>query len=90
MVAYPESLRRRILDLAQGDGRIALDELASLDIEIARCFANAAKQLLDSHGIRYWVAEDVISFNGAPEIAEVNLGRGADAAAVQTILDSVR
>jgi anhydro-N-acetylmuramic acid kinase len=51
MVAYPELLRRRILDLAQGDGRIALDEFASLDIEIARCFADAAKQLLDRHGI---------------------------------------
>ncbi len=48
---YPESLRRRILDLAQGDGRIALDEFASLDIEIARCFADAALSLLKEHGI---------------------------------------
>ena len=51
MVAYPESLRRRILDLAQGDGKIVLDEFASLDVEIARCFADAARQLLDRHGI---------------------------------------
>ena len=51
MVAYPEPLRRRILDLAQGDGRIALDEFASLDIEIARCFADAAKRLLEQHRI---------------------------------------
>ncbi len=51
MVAYPESLRRRILDLAQGDGRIALDEFASLDIEIARAFADAAQQLLDRSGV---------------------------------------
>jgi anhydro-N-acetylmuramic acid kinase len=49
--AYPESLRRRILDLAQGDGRIALDEFASLDIEIARCFADAALALLKEHGV---------------------------------------
>jgi hypothetical protein len=47
-------------------------------------------QLLDHHGIRHWVEEDVISLNGAPEIAIVDLGRGADAEAVQTILDSIR
>ena len=49
--SYPEPLRRRILELAQGDGRIELDELASLDIEIARCFADAALSLLSEHGV---------------------------------------
>ena len=48
---YPEELRKRILALAQGDGRIALDELAALDIEIAREFALAAQRLLEKHGI---------------------------------------
>jgi anhydro-N-acetylmuramic acid kinase len=48
---YAESLRRRILDLAQGDGRITLDEFGSLDIEIARCFAEAAVSLLHEHGM---------------------------------------
>ncbi len=48
---YPESLRQRILDLAQGDGRIALDELASLDIGIARCFGDAALSLLREHNV---------------------------------------
>jgi len=43
---YPEDLRRRILDLAQGDGRIALDELGALDVEIAQSFAAAANALL--------------------------------------------
>ena len=47
---YPDGLRRRILYLAQGDGRIALDEFASLDIQIARCFADAALSLLGDHG----------------------------------------
>ncbi len=49
--SYPDGLRRRILDLAQGDGRISLDEFAALDIEIARCFADAAIQLLKDHAI---------------------------------------
>jgi hypothetical protein len=48
------------------------------------------RRLLDSHSVRYWVEEDAISLNGAPEVAVVNLGRGADVAAVQAILDSVR
>ena len=49
--SYPDGLRRRILDLAQGDGRIALDELGTLDVEIARCFADAAQALLQREGI---------------------------------------
>ena len=48
------------------------------------------RQLLDSHGIRYSVEEEFISLNGAPEEAVIDLGRGANAVAVQAILDSVR
>jgi anhydro-N-acetylmuramic acid kinase len=43
---YPEDLRERILTLAQGDGRIALDEFGALDVEIGMNFAAAAKALL--------------------------------------------
>jgi hypothetical protein len=45
------------------------------------------RQLLDSHQGRYWVHENVISLNGGPFIAVVDLGRGGDAKAVQAILD---
>jgi anhydro-N-acetylmuramic acid kinase len=48
---YVDDLRRRILALAQGDGRIALDELGALDVEIARNFAAAANALLQRAGI---------------------------------------
>ena len=48
---YPDDLRQRILALAQGDGRIALDELGTLDVEIARSFAVAANALLQREGI---------------------------------------
>jgi hypothetical protein len=47
------------------------------------------QQLLDGHGIRYWVEENFLSFNGGPEKATIDLGRGADAGAVQAIFDSV-
>ena len=48
------------------------------------------RQLLDDHGIRYWVEEDVISLNGAPETAVIDLGRAANVEAIQAILDTVR
>jgi anhydro-N-acetylmuramic acid kinase len=49
--AYPDDLRQRILGLAQGDGRIALDELGALDVEIARAFAASALRVLADHGV---------------------------------------
>ena len=48
------------------------------------------RRLLDSHGIAYWVGENAISLDGAPEVVVVNLGRGGDAVKVQAILDIVR
>jgi anhydro-N-acetylmuramic acid kinase len=48
---YPEALRRRIVALAQGDGRIALDDLGTLDVEIGRCFAAAALELLNKQKV---------------------------------------
>ena len=44
---------------------------------------------LDDHGVRYRVEENVISLDGAPEVAVVNFGRGADADRVQAVLDGV-
>ena len=48
------------------------------------------RQLLDDHGIRYCVEEDVISLNGGPETAVIDLGRGADVDAIQAVLDTAR
>jgi hypothetical protein len=47
------------------------------------------RQVLDHHGIRYAVEEDVISLDGAPEVAVIDLGRAANADAIQAILDTV-
>ncbi|HEX7112088.1 MAG TPA: anhydro-N-acetylmuramic acid kinase, partial [Mizugakiibacter sp.] len=43
---WPEPLRTRMLALAQGNGATTLDELGALDVEIARCFAEATEALL--------------------------------------------
>ena len=53
---YPDDLRRRIVDLAQGNGCVALDQLGALDVEIARHFAQAANALLTREGV---LARDV-------------------------------
>jgi hypothetical protein len=47
------------------------------------------RQALDQHGIHHTVEEDVISLDGAPEIAVIDLGRAANADQVQAILDTV-
>jgi hypothetical protein len=47
------------------------------------------RQVLDDHGIRYVVEEDVISLDGAPEVAVIDLGRAANADEIQAILDTV-
>ena len=46
------------------------------------------RRILDGHGISHWVSEDVMSYNGGPEIAEIYFVRGADAAQIQAVLDS--
>ena len=47
------------------------------------------RSILDQHGIRYTVDENVISLNGEPEEALVFFGRGWDTQAVQKVLDRV-
>ena len=46
-------------------------------------------RVLSRHDVRYSVDELVISMNGEPEVAILDLGREGDAMAVQKILDSV-
>lgn len=48
------------------------------------------RRILDKDGIRYWVEENAISLDGAPETTVVNLGRGADVKAIQAAIDQVR
>jgi hypothetical protein len=64
-----------------GEGRSYIDLPATQVEEVRR--------LLESHGIRHWVLEDILSWNGGPFEAIIYLGRGADPQAVQTVLDSV-
>ena len=40
---YPPELRRRVLTLARDTAEINLDELGTLDVELGRTFADAAR-----------------------------------------------
>lgn len=47
------------------------------------------KALLDANKCSYWVDEEVISLDGKPEVAVINLGRRSDPAKIQHLLDSI-
>ena len=55
-------------------------------------FAQLAKirRLFDEQEIRYTGDDHIISIDGGPEMAIIDLGRGANVPAVQAILDDVR
>ena len=56
-------------------------------IDLPESQLDEVRKLLDRHGVYYWVSESVISLNGGPAMAEINLGRRGNAELVQGILD---
>ena len=69
--------------------RVATDGTAPPYIMVPVIQLDEIQRLLVSRGIRYWVEEEAISLDGSPEGTVINLERGADAIAVQAVLDSV-
>jgi hypothetical protein len=77
----------------QTDGsplRVSPNETVGPYIRLAYSQLDELKRTLDSHAIRYWVRDNIVSLEGGPFMAVVYLGREADAQAVQAILDGVR
>jgi len=70
--------------------RVSTDGTAGPYIMVPVRQLDEVRRLLDGRGIRHWVEENAISLNGAPEVTVINLGRGADAGAIQRVLDSAR
>lgn len=69
--------------------RVSTEGTAGPYISLPYSQLDEVRRLLDDRGIYYWVRDNVISFDGGPEMAEINLGRAGNAVAVQAILDSV-
>lgn len=45
--------------------------------------------VLRRNRVSFWVDDDAISLDGKPAVSVINLGRGADVARVQRLLDEV-
>lgn len=50
---------------------------------------DTVKAQLDANQVRYWVDEEVLSLDGKPEVAFVNLGAGTNPELVQRLLDCI-
>ncbi len=70
--------------------RVSTDGTAGPYIRLRVNQLDDLTRLLTSHGIGYDVDELSLSLDGAPAVTVVNLGRRADAAAVQRLLDAGR
>ena len=69
--------------------RVLTDAVAGAYFSVPYDQLVEVRQTLDAQDIGYRVQENIISLNGGPFVAVVNLGRGVDAAAVQALLDGV-
>lgn len=72
--------RQRILVHTEGTGGPYI--MATIDQ------VGAIEQLLQDNHVSFWVDADAISLDGNPAISVVNLGRGADVARIQQLLDA--
>jgi hypothetical protein len=70
--------------------RVSTDGTAGPYIMVPVVQLEDVRRLLEARDVPYSVEDEVISLNGEPEVAVVDLGRGADARAVQEILDGGR
>ena len=62
---------------------------ASFYLRIPYSQVEKVRPHFDSHGINYWVSENVISFDGGPEIALIGLSHVTDPTTIQSILDGI-
>ncbi len=68
--------------------QVSIDGTAGPYIRVLVSQLDGLARLLSSHRIGYDVAEHAISWNGTPAVTVVRLGRQADAALVQRVLDA--
>ena len=68
--------------------RVSTDGTAGPYITVLVSQLEDIKALLSRHRVPHWVDENAISLDGKPEITVINLGRNANASAIQNLLDS--
>lgn len=56
-------------------------------LKISMAQLDKVRAVLDAHGVKYWVDDSSISFNGAPPVTWVWINREADPQFIQARLD---
>jgi hypothetical protein len=57
-------------------------------IDVSESQLPAVVQVLDAHQVQYWVHNQMMSINGSPYMALVQISRREDPRAVQALLDA--
>jgi hypothetical protein len=70
--------------------KVATDGGAGPYIMVPVTQFDAVRSLLDGKGVSYWLDDEVISVDGKPEIAVINLAPQSDPVTVQRLLDMIR
>jgi hypothetical protein len=58
-------------------------------IRLAVSQLDTVRQLLDQHGIQYWLSESILSVNGGPAKTSIHISKRSGPAAAQAVLDGV-
>jgi hypothetical protein len=69
--------------------QVKYDEVAGPYFWVPYVLAGKIKELCDSHRVRCYISENVMSYNGGPEIVFIHFGKDGKREIVQALLDSV-
>jgi hypothetical protein len=69
--------------------RLGLLSTGGSEMRLPASQLDAVRQLLDAHGVTYWVDDSQISFDGGPYLAYIHVSNRTAPAKVQALLDSV-
>ena len=67
--------------------QVESDEIAGPYLRLPLAQLESIREVLDSHGFRYWLDSFAISLDNKPPVIVVNFDRREDAAQIQTALD---
>ena len=69
--------------------RISTDGSAGPYIIVPDPQLRSLQAILEAHKVPHWAESGSVSLDGRPALAVINLGRGADVARIQAIIDRV-
>ncbi len=76
-----------MIDTTTRKRMLVTDDKAGPYIRLPFTQVDDVRRLLEDNKIYHYLEENILSFDGGPEIAIIDLGRNGDAKAVQAVLD---